>query len=522
MENKRFVGESESTIPCIPKKVPIILLGALFGLRIKNRRHYKYVVKNTQKRVISLLIITLLAMSTVTAFASNAEGDNEINKVKSELLTNSDYDERETEISDIMPQLLQNISDDPAIGVGELKESILKKETHFEGLAIKHEVENVDIFKSALQFLYPEMNELELGKTILISLGDSEEFVATLPEEKIVEAIGYTSVIQTESFFKQTADGTKIEISEKDYYAVVSQIEAERLIDNNEQTIGVDKTSRAIALSSNAYDETETLDSYIKLTSTAYKTNPSYAAIGRNYFTIRGEVEWTKTPFFRVKDTLAIASSGNVDTNYRSFACAYWPMLEDSVYDTAYIGENEGRGNVDLGSALKIYNPSIYGVAVDVFVDLRGNYGPALKYVYAYYGISTPNDVTCQVGYAHSTVGFGDPSVSIDGSGSISFSVGLISTMDDYYGRAFTLYHESYLVSLNEPDENAVISSTSSAPTFRWTREDGLTEKYILEIDYLKNGTYMTKTISNKTSLTLSEAEWQKMKLVKYCGHLKQ
>lgn len=455
--------------------------------------------KTVKKAILYLLVMTFFTMPTITVFASETKPDNEKNILESEPITN-EYDKREAELSNVLPMPLEEISDNPDIGVDELKRSILKEDSYTDGLAIKHAVRNIDIFKSALQLKYPTMSEIEVGKMILMSLGDSEDFVATLPEEKIIEAIGYISVTQTISFFQQTADGLKMEISEQDYYSAVSQIEGEQHTNDSKQS------DYGISVHEGVYDEVETKDSYIKVTSTAYKRIPSYAVTGRNYFTLRGEVEWTKTPFFQGKDVLAIASSGNVDDSYTSSAYASW---SNGLQNDAAINRNGGKGEKNEDT-LKIYNPGVNGIAVEVQVGLS-NEGPVLKCVYAYYGISTQNDVTCQVGYAHKTLGFGGPNVSIDYSGLISFSVGLASSMETYYGRAFTLYHEYYAVSLTNPTHDEAISYTSAAPTFEWDREYGFPEQYILEIDYLGDGTgkYMRKYVSDRTDYTLSQSDWQ-------------
>ena len=384
----------------------------------------------------------------------------------------------------VKSDLERDIINDPTKGVDELQNVILETDTFTEGMATKREINYINDFKTAIKLKYPEMSDFELGKTILTALGDSEDFIATLPEDKIIEALGYTSAVKTESFFEQNPDDEIIEMNESVFY-------------NEIYGPGIPPT---------VYDKPETLDSYVKLTSTAYKTNPSYALPGRNYFTICGAVEWTKTPAVQGKDILAIASSGNVDHNYTAFAYGSWTNLGITGFDdTAYIGENGGKG--DHGEALKIYNPSIYGIAVDVRVRLTSP-GPTLKNVYAYYGISTQNDVSCQVAYAHKTVGIGDPSVSIDGSGSVSFSIGIISTMNDYFGQIFTLYHESYTVLLDSPSMNASVSANSTPPTFQWTMQNGSTQNFILEIDYLNNGSYMSIPVQNARNYTLSSNEW--------------
>lgn len=456
----------------------------------------------------------MVIMTDTSAYASGMSNESKsvaTDEVQNDLQLGSyteNYESTPEELS--KAALVNDIISDSSKSVEDLKNVILEKSVGTEGMSKRIEIDNVGYFSNAVKLKYPEMSDLDLGRTVLLALGDSEEFIATLPEDKIIEALGYSSVVKTESYYKETAEGEKIELSESEYYSEITLIDdakiaSENLLTNNKSFMTITPTS----LSSPVYDKPEVLDSYIKLTSTAYKTNPSYALPGRNYFTIRGEVEWTKSPYFRGKDVLAIASSGNADTNYTSFAGACWDAsLLNYVNETAYIGQNNGKGEGFYGYALKIYNPSIYGVAVDVIFDLNG-YGNDLQFVYAYYGISTQNDVTCQVGYAHKTVGIGDPSVGIDSSGSISFSIGLVSTMNEYFGKAFTLSHESYSVILNSPSNNASINYKSAAPTFQWSLQNGLPKNYILEIDYLKDGSYMSIQVNNYH--TLSAANWNKI-----------
>lgn len=214
--------------------------------------------KTVKKAILYLLVMTFFTMPTITVFASETIPDNEKNILESEPITN-EYDKREAELSNVLPMPLEEISDNPDIGVDELKRSILKEDSYTDGLAIKHAVRNIDIFKSALQLKYPTMSEIEVGKMILMSLGDSEDFVATLPEEKIIEAIGYISVTQTISFFQQTADGLKIEISEQDYYYAVSQMEGEQQTNDSKQS------DYGISIHEGVYDEVETKDMTLKI-----------------------------------------------------------------------------------------------------------------------------------------------------------------------------------------------------------------------------------------------------------------
>ena len=104
-------------------------------------------------------------------------------------------------------------------------------------------------------------------------------------------------------------------------------------------------------------------------------------------------------------------------------------------------------------SQLYVYNPSIYGLAVESDIgatnliagDNHGiagvnNNGIPRSFV-AYYGISTQEDVSSQVGYSHKTIGLGKPTVSASSSGALGFSIGIAGSKSDYLGRSFTLYY---------------------------------------------------------------------------------
>lgn len=473
-------------------------------------------IRSVKKVMAIVLVIVMVGLMSINVYAFDEALDKTADTypVNHNMLMEEAANEFEIiQNCEVNSKAIDEIINDSSKGIDDLQDAILTTRSYNDGLATKHETNNIRLFKRALEIKYPEMTDIELGKTILLALGDTEKFVSTLPEEKIIEAIGYTAVVKTETFYKETVDGEKIEMSETDYYKEVSFVEtlntSENIVSRNSDDLLV-----ATPTSLPAYVETEILDSYIKLTSTAYKTNPSYAQPGRNYFTIRGEVEWTRTPFTRDFDVLAIASSGNVDQDYQSYAYAYWlfnPTIDHGVEDWAYIGQNGGEGELSDVPALKIYNPSIYGVAIDVQVGLMRDTGD-LQFAYVYYGISTQDDVTCQVGYAHKTLGFSDPSVSIDNGGSISFSIALTSTFNDYMGRAFTLFHESYTASLFSPTANAGISYNQGAPTFVWTSNNGPSQHYTLEIDYLGNGSYISRYIQNTSSYTLSASDWEMIK----------
>lgn len=226
--------------------------------------------KVTKKVVLVLLIISICSLSTINIFASdivakNNMGQNKLQYGETIIEDNSIATETESEPI-LIDEHLYEIINSPLTGTKELREAILKSATYSDGKVKKYEIHNIATFKAALEIKYPEMSELDLGKTILQSLGDSEDFIKTLPDEKIIEANGYLSVVRTESFYKQTADGEKIELSEDEYYTGITSLSTPQTATDN---ISKSDNSNSLVLSSPTHDQTETLDSYIKLTSTA-------------------------------------------------------------------------------------------------------------------------------------------------------------------------------------------------------------------------------------------------------------
>ena len=68
---------------------------------------------------------------------------------------------------------------------------------------------------------------------------------------------------------------------------------------------------------------------------------------------------------------------------------------------------------------------------------------------------------------------------------------------------------ESYSLMLNEPSENWTFEQQDEPPIFSWTVQDGIPQEFLLEIDYLNDGTYLTKTIVDRTNYKLSTEEWE-------------
>ncbi len=71
---------------------------------------------------------------------------------------------------------------------------------------------------------------------------------------------------------------------------------------------------------------------------------------------------------------------------------------------------------------------------------------------------------------------------------------------------------ENYHVSFVAPAQNKTFSGAEEPPIFSWRVNKGLPSGYYLEIDYLNNGTYMTKYLKDSIALQLTAEEWETIK----------
>ena len=71
---------------------------------------------------------------------------------------------------------------------------------------------------------------------------------------------------------------------------------------------------------------------------------------------------------------------------------------------------------------------------------------------------------------------------------------------------------EKYYVDLLKPAQNQTIKSEEEPPVFIWNLKQGFAETFVLEIDYMGDGTYMSRTVEGHLSYQLSADDWKKIK----------
>lgn len=132
----------------------------------------------------------------------------------------------------------------------------------------------------------------------------------------------------------------------------------------------------------------------------AFKRSPSYGLSGRNYWAIRGEVEWVGFPNFQLTDLLVIASTGNIDNNYDHSANGKWTLSSQTINDEGHLYDSDGGD----GDYLTLTTPDMNGMGIKFPLGVGQQNQFRIDKVYAYYGVSSQNDITAQVSYAHAIV----------------------------------------------------------------------------------------------------------------------
>lgn len=294
-----------------------------------------------------------------------------------------------------------------------IKNDVLEVSSHLtEDYNYVQTVENVDVLRDELKKIHPQISDYELGKSILLALGDSEEFIASLPEEKVVEAVQYTSVVIDEVYLHELSSGEMVPISKERFYEP-DVVHSANSLPNYSQTFGD-----------------------IVLRSMAFKRSPSYGLSGRNYWAIRGEVEWVGFPNFQLTDLLVIASTGNIDNNYDHRANGKWTLSSQTINDEGHLYDSDGGD----GDYLTLTTPDMNGMGIKFPLGVGQQNQFRIDKVYAYYGVSSQNDITAQVSYAHAILAW-SPSFSVNSKGAVSFG-GVSAQRQVFNGDAFTLYYE--------------------------------------------------------------------------------
>jgi len=100
-----------------------------------------------------------------------------------------------------------------------------------------------------------------------------------------------------------------------------------------------------------------------------------------------------------------------------------------------------------------------------------------------------------------------------------AFLISILTGCNKLYGNPITdttdtkrIYDESYAVLLSSPAQNKTFYQNDPAPVFTWTVLKGLPQTFIIEIDYMKDGSYMSATAIGGNTYLLPETDWNTIK----------
>lgn len=75
-----------------------------------------------------------------------------------------------------------------------------------------------------------------------------------------------------------------------------------------------------------------------------------------------------------------------------------------------------------------------------------------------------------------------------------------------------TSVEEIYAVSLAFPAQNKVFKKEDAPPTFCWSLHTGYPEDYIIDIDYMNDGSYISRKVDVGITYILTEEDWNFIK----------
>ena len=131
-------------------------------------------------------------------------------------------------------------------------------------------VNNIGALKTSLKKDHPKMTDYQLGKAVLLALGDDESFIEQLPTEKVLEATEYISAEISVSYLVEGTEGELIPVSK-------SIFESDSSYDYSQCDTASDDLPK--------YSEPH---GKLIIKSTAYKGDPGYALEGRKIITVSG------------------------------------------------------------------------------------------------------------------------------------------------------------------------------------------------------------------------------------------
>lgn len=113
-----------------------------------------------------------------------------------------------------------------------------------------------------------------------------------------------------------------------------------------------------------------------------------------------------------------------------------WTLSSQTINDEGHLYDSDGGD----GDYLTLTTPDMNGMGIKFPLGVGQQNQFRIDKVYAYYGVSSQNDITAQVSYAHAILAW-SPSFSVNSKGAVSFG-GVSAQRQVFNGDAFTLYYE--------------------------------------------------------------------------------
>lgn len=354
-------------------------------------------------------------------------------------------------VSTIIPVYASNISlyADKNLSTKELSEKYLTVSEYEKDDTSMTVYNNIDILKARIKTLNPGISDIDLAKQLHIAFGDSEDLIADIPEEKLLEILDCKKCIDNTNYVKATSDGSE---SLSKNQVLNELIRSENLTNDGKEFIDenmdlyekdfIFESESPVMPAKDGVTITTSADGYMKITTRAYYL---YSDEYRDYYQLRSLAEWLKFPICRFEDVLVVASDGNYcndydDYGYHKFEYTY----EDgtSITTKNYISKEGNKTNAPNNIRFE-YAPGSCGVILrfDLVCGEQLLHSPTectRMRSFLYCKASLPKkDGYVQAAYCHAKAKM-NISVSIP----LGISFGVEGDSAQYYGEPLTIYYE--------------------------------------------------------------------------------
>lgn len=351
----------------------------------------------------------------------------------------------------VLPVCAVNISlsADKAMSAFELGEKYMSISEYTDEIGTTTIYNDIDVLKVRLKTLHPNISDVELAKQIHIALGDSEDLVNEIPEDKLLEVLESDKCVVNTSYVKATEYGSVVlteaqalnELARKDGLTDVGKSFVSENIELYNEDYVLEEEYVAVPMADGVVVSPPSADGYMQITTRAYYlSSDNY----RDYYQFRALAEWLMFPAFTFEDVLVMRSDANYANNYNDYGYHSATYVYNGT--TTQTTRNYIEKNVGTNAPGKInfeYASGSLGLVLRFDVIPSGADENTVaectnmrSFMYCK-GSFPKTDGYVQASYCHAKVNL---SISVSIPWGISFEIEGDSS--EYHGEQLTIYYE--------------------------------------------------------------------------------